>query len=60
MLQSLNQILWINFEQGVSLYIDDVIAAADTKEEFLRLLRGVVVAFSKHQIKCKLAKFIRV
>ena len=56
--RSLSQILRVYLGQGVWLYIDDIVVAADTEEEFVRLLRGVVAALSRHRIQCKLAKCV--
>ena len=56
--RSLSQILRVYLGQGVWLYIDDVVVAADTEEEFVRLLRGVVAAFKRHNIRCKLSKCV--
>jgi hypothetical protein len=54
--RGLSQILRVYLGQGVWLYIDDVVVAADTEKEFVRLLRGDVSAFDRHRIRCKLSK----
>ena len=54
----LSQVLRIYLSQGVWLYIDDIVIAADTEEEYVRLLRGVVKALADHRIKCKLSKCV--
>jgi hypothetical protein len=56
--RSLSQILRVYLVQGVWLYIDDIVVAADTEEEFMRLLRGAVAALGRHRIKCKPAKCV--
>jgi transposase InsO family protein len=56
--RALSQILRVYLGQGVWLYIDDVVVAADTEKEFVRLLRGVVSAFDRHRIRCKLSKCV--
>jgi hypothetical protein len=56
--RSLSHVLRIYLGQGVWLYIDDIVVAADTEKEFVRLLRGVVKALAEHRIKCKLSKCV--
>ena len=56
--RSLGQILRVYLGHGVWLYIDDIVIAADTADEFVQLLRGVVGELARHNIKCKLPKCV--
>ncbi len=40
------------------LYINNVVVAADTEKEFVRLLCRCVAAFDRHRIRCKLSKCV--